>query len=81
MAKSSARGETVAFHYLVPTGSCEAEVDVFEGELAGMIMVEMEFGSEAASDAFAPPDWLGIDDEHYANETLATRGLPVEGER
>ena len=67
--------------YLVPTGSYE--VDVFEGELAGMITAEMEFDSEAASDAFAPPDWLGIEvtgDERYANETLATRGLRVEGE-
>ena len=69
--------------YLVPAGSCEVEVDVFEGELAGMITAEMEFDSEAASDAFAPPDWLGIEvtgDARYANETLATRGLPEESE-
>jgi adenylate cyclase len=70
--------------YLVPTESGEVEVDVFAGELAGMITAEMEFDSEAASDAFEPPDWLGIEvtgDERYANETLATRGNPEEGER
>jgi adenylate cyclase len=63
----------------VPTESGEIEIDVFEGELAGMITAEMEFDSEAVSDAFEPPDWLGIEvagDERYANETLATRGLP-----
>ena len=57
---------------------------MFEGELAGMITAEMEFDSEAASDAFEPPDWLGTEvtgDECYANETFAARGLPVEGER
>src|SRR5215207_6225017 len=65
--------------YLVPTESCEVEVDVFEGELAGMITAEMEFDSEAAREVFESPDWLGIEvtgDERYANETLATRGLP-----
>jgi adenylate cyclase len=70
--------------HLVPVESGEVEVDVFDGELAGMITAEMEFDSEAASDAFEPPDWLGIEvtgDERYANETLATRGLPEEGER
>jgi CYTH domain-containing protein len=70
--------------YLVPTESGEAEVDVFEGGLAGMITAEMEFDSEAASDAFEPPDWLGIEvtgDERYANEALATRGLPDEEDR
>jgi adenylate cyclase len=65
--------------YLVPTESGEVEVDVFGGELAGIITAEMEFDSEAASDAFEPPDSLGIEvtgDERHANETLATRGLP-----
>jgi CYTH domain-containing protein len=69
---------------LVPSESGEIEVDVFEVALAGMITAEMEFDSEAASDAFESPDWLGIEvtgDERYANETLATRGLPVESER
>ena len=70
--------------YLVPTESGEIEVDVFEGELTGMITAEMEFESEAEGDAFDPPDWLGREvtgDDRYANETLAVHGLPEEGER
>ena len=70
--------------YLVPTETGDIEVDVFEGELAGMVTAEIEFDSEAASDAFEPADWLGAEvtgDERYANETLATHGLPEEGER
>jgi adenylate cyclase len=70
--------------YLVPIETGGIEVDVFEGELAGMITAEMEFDSEAQSDAFEPPDWLGTEvtgDDRYANETLAVNGLPEEGER
>src|SRR5687767_10116652 len=71
--------------YLVPADTGDIEVDVFEGELTGIVIAEMEFDSEAASDAYEPADWLGVEvtgDDRYANEALATRGLPVEdGER
>ena len=69
--------------YLVPTATGEIEVDVFEGELAGIITAEIEFDSEAQSDAFGPPEWLGGEvtgDHRYANETLAVHGLPEEDE-
>ena len=69
--------------YLAPSATGEIEVDVFEGELTGMIIVEMEFDSEAESDGFDPPEWLGREvtgDDRYANETLAVHGLPEEGE-
>jgi CYTH domain-containing protein len=78
-------GRRVAkMRYLVPTETGDIEVDVFEAELAGMVTAEIEFDSEAASDAFEPADWLGAEvtgDDRYANETLATHGLPEEGER
>ena len=70
--------------HMVPTETGEIEVDVFEGALTGMITAEMEFDSQAASNAFEPADWLGAEvtgDERYANETLAVHGLPEEGER
>jgi adenylate cyclase len=77
-------GRRVAkMRYLVPTEAGDIEIDVFEGELAGMVTAEMEFDSEPASDAFEPPDWLGAEvtgDDRYANETLAVHGLPEEGE-
>lgn len=73
-------GRRVAkLRYLVPIATGEIEVDVFEGELAGMITAEMEFDSEAESEAFSPPEWLGREvtgDDRYANETLAVDGLP-----
>jgi adenylate cyclase len=65
--------------YLVPQGEATIEVDVFEAELAGMCTGEIEFDSEAASEAFDPPGWLGKDvtgDDRYTNESLAVHGLP-----
>jgi adenylate cyclase len=46
-------------------------------------MGEVEFDSEAASDEFEPPDWLGAEvtgDPRYANEALAVDGMPEEGD-
>ena len=78
-------GRRVAkMRYLVPIETGDIEVDVFEDELAGMVTAEIEFDSEAASDAFEPADWLGAEvtgDDRYANETLAIHGLPEQGER
>jgi adenylate cyclase len=68
--------------YLVPHGTFEIEVDVFQGDLGELVTAEVEFESEAASNEFEPPDWLGEEvtgDPRYANETLAQEGLPEEG--
>jgi hypothetical protein len=49
-----------------------------------MITAEIEFDSEAASDAFESADSLATEvagDERYAIEALPTRGRPEEGER
>ena len=67
-------------HY-VPLGSdLRAEIDVYAGQLVGLRTAEIEFGSRAEADSFAPPFWLGTEltgDERYANQSLATRGLPA----
>jgi adenylate cyclase len=68
--------------YSVPHGPHEVQVDVFEGDLGELVLAEVEFESEAASDDFEPPDWLGEEvtgDPRYANETLAVEGAPEEG--
>jgi adenylate cyclase len=68
--------------YVVPHDAWEIEVDVFEGDLGELVTAEVEFESEAASNEFQPPDWLGEEvtgDPRYANETLAQEGLPEEG--
>jgi adenylate cyclase len=65
--------------HVVPHGELAIEVDVYAGELEGLVVAEIEFDSEEAARAFEPPDWLGEDvtgDERYLNETLATAGAP-----
>lgn len=49
------------------------EVDVFEGDNAGMVVAEIELPSEDAS--FEKPEWLGdevSDDPRYYNVSLVT---------
>jgi adenylate cyclase len=56
------------------------EVDVYRGDLAGLVIAECEFPSLEASHRFDPPDWLGDEltgDVRYANQRLAVRGLPT----
>jgi adenylate cyclase len=56
-----------------------AELDVYTGELEGLLTAEIEFASEEASAAFVPPAWLGAEitgDARYANQSLAVHGRP-----
>jgi len=65
--------------HVLPHDGLEIEVDVYEGELEGLIVAEVEFGSEKEARAFEPPDWLGDDvtgDERFLNENLAVHGAP-----
>jgi adenylate cyclase len=55
------------------------ELDVYGGELEGLVVAEVEFDSEEAAEAFTPPDWLGPDvteDARYKNQRLARSGAP-----
>jgi CYTH domain-containing protein len=66
----------------VALGELTAEVDVYEGDLGGLVTAEVEFPSEEASRAFAAPDWLGREvtgDPRYANRTLAVSGPAPSG--
>jgi CYTH domain-containing protein/8-oxo-dGTP pyrophosphatase MutT (NUDIX family) len=65
--------------HLVPFGPHTIEVDVFDGDLAGMVVAEVEFESPEASRAFEPPSWLGdevTEDGRYKNKSLAVDGEP-----
>ena len=56
-----------------------AEVDVFQGDLEGLVVAEVEFGSEDQSIAFEPPAWFGPEltgNQRYATASLAQVGLP-----
>lgn len=48
--------------YMIPLeGNLTAELDVFEGELAPLILAEVEFPDEDSARTFTPPDWFGED--------------------
>lgn len=61
--------------YMIPlTNDLTAELDIFEGDLAPLILVEVEFPSEEAALAFVPPSWFGDDvtfSGKYHNSTLS----------
>jgi adenylate cyclase len=67
--------------YRVPVDGGVAEVDRYGGELAGLWTVEVEFASEDAAEAFAPPPWFGPEVSRtpgWSNGELARRGRPAE---
>ena len=56
-----------------------AELDVYDGSLAGHRLVEVEFESDSAADDFSPPSWFGREvttDNRYTNSSLARDGWP-----
>jgi adenylate cyclase len=57
--------------YTLAVGSHTWEIDVFEGENAGLVVAEIELGSE--DEAFDEPEWVGeevTDDPRYFNSNL-----------
>lgn len=61
-ALRAGQGKLVAkTRYYVPVGDRIAEVDVFEGALAGLVLVDVEFTSEETRDAFVKPSFCGAD--------------------
>ena len=60
--------------YRIPVGDYTAELDIFHGRHEGLHLVEVEFPSVEAADAFVPPAWFGQDvseDPRYRNSYLA----------
>ncbi len=65
----------------IPFGSHVIELDVFGGELDGLMIAEVEFSSSDAMAVFEPPPWFGrevTDDGRYTNASLALHGRPTE---
>jgi len=53
-----------------------AELDIFEGPLAPLMLVEVEFESVEEANAFVAPDWFGEDvteDGRYHNSNMSKR--------
>lgn len=65
--------------YLIPyDDKLTIELDVFEGDLAGLIIAEVEFDTEDDANAFTPPEWFGEDvtfSSKYHNSYLSQCGL------
>lgn len=47
--------------YLLPYDKYTIELDVFEGDLAPLILAEVEFPTEEAAQSFTAPDWFAED--------------------
>ena len=66
--------------YFIPLGDLTVELDVYEGDLDGLVTAEVEFPDEASALAFEAPGWMGRDvteDKRYGNRVLAVEGLPT----
>lgn len=65
--------------YEVEDGAAVIELDVYAGDLDGLVVAELEFGSEEDAAAWSPPAWLGAEvteDKRYKNQRLALDGAP-----
>jgi uridine kinase len=65
--------------YEIPHESGTIELDVYHGDLDGLLSAEMEFSSEDNSNKFIAPEWLSeevTDDKRYKNQNLALHGVP-----
>ena len=61
--------------YRIPLANeLTAELDIFEGTHAPLLLVEVEFPNEESANTFLPPDWFGKEVTHettYHNSTLS----------
>ncbi len=67
--------------YVIPHGNHKIELDVFGGNLQGIITAEVEFGDGQDVDGFQPPLWLGQDVTEsgvYSNQKLAKLAQELE---
>lgn len=62
--------------YHIPCGEYTVELDVFGGDLAPLVIAEVEFPSVEAANAFVPPHWFDEDvtaDPAYSNSNLSKK--------
>ena len=63
--------------YMLPLREYTIELDIFEGDLAPLMLAEVEFSSIEEANAFEPPEWFGEDvtfDGRYHNSCLSKMG-------
>jgi len=67
--------------YQINEGGQKIELNVFQGNLEGLVLAEVEFPSREKSEEFEPPDWFGdevTEDIRFKNQNLA-QGPPKNG--
>lgn len=47
--------------YMIPYENYTIELDIFEGDLAPLLLAEVEFPTEEEAKSFNPPDWFAED--------------------
>jgi CYTH domain-containing protein len=70
--------ELAKTRYYMPYNGYLAEIDVFKGDLKGLVVIEFEFKSKEERDAFVMPDFCLADvtqDEFIAGGVLAGKSL------
>jgi adenylate cyclase len=68
--------------YQIDARGQKIELNLFRGELEGLVLAEVEFPSRQKSEEFQPPDWFGEEvtkDSRYKNQNLAQKGTPKDG--
>lgn len=58
-----------------------AELDIYYGNLTGLLTVEVEFSSLEQAHKFSPPSWFGMEiteDHRYKNTNLSQYGIPTK---
>ena len=59
--------------YMIPYEKYMIELDVFENDLAPLVLAEVEFETEEEANSFTPPEWFGKDvtfSKAYHNSVL-----------
>ena len=74
--KAKADGKVITKkRYRIPEkSSLMIELDIFEGDLEGLIMAEVEFPDKETANAYRPPEWFGKEvtfDKTYHNSNLS----------
>lgn len=65
----------------IPYRGRTIELDIYDGELSGLRVAEVEFGSVEESRDFDPPPWFGPEVTGrgaFKNQTLAREGMPAD---
>lgn len=78
-ATAGMRLEKVRFS--IPYFESLVELDLYSGDLRGLVVAEVEFTDIPSAEAFSKPDWFGpevTDNKAYKNQQLALSGRTPE---